>query len=353
MFEIAASRISPITTNQTELDSHADTSVAGANFRILFDTGEYATVHTFSNEKKPFDKIPIGTAATAWTDRNGQTFILRLNQVLLFGDRLDHSLLCPNQLRHFGHKVDDVPVQFDRDSTHSILLRSEVAASNEVTIPLMLKGVVSYFTSHYPTTHELDTCPHLNLTSDAVWDPNSPHLENLEYALTSRVEAVSVNGDDLWETMSWSVLDEPEPEPEPEYVEPSDEDVFEYPDDDIVPTTRFPDPAELLDERTFADRLIQSVTTSSPLQWNDEQLRFVDAPQPPDTEAHISAVRTKDRNLDITKEVLAKRWGIGPELAARTLKSTTQRGIRNFDHSMQKRYDTRLPHLIFPTMKDT
>jgi hypothetical protein len=270
MFEIAASRISPITTNQTELDSHADTSVAGANFRILFDTGEYATVHTFSSEKKPFDKIPIGTAATAWTDRNGQTFILRLNQALLFGDRLDHSLLCPNQLRHFGHKVDDVPVQFDRDSTHSILLRSEVAASNEVTIPLMLKGVVSYFTSHYPTTHELDTCPHLNLTSDAVWDPNSPHLENLEYALTSRVEAVSVNGDDLWETMSWSVLDEPEPEPEPEYIEPSDEDVFEYPDDDIVPNTRFPDPAELLDERTFADRLIQSVTTSSLLQWSDE-----------------------------------------------------------------------------------
>ena len=139
MFETASSPTTPTTTNQTKLDSHADTSVAGAYFRTLFDTGEYATVHIFSNEKKPFDKIPIGTAATAWTDRDGQTYILRLNQALLFGDRLDHSLLCPNQLRHFGNKVDDVPVQFDQDSTYSILLRSEVDEGSEVTIPLMLK----------------------------------------------------------------------------------------------------------------------------------------------------------------------------------------------------------------------
>jgi hypothetical protein len=80
-------------TEQTELDSNADTSVAGANFRILFETEEYATVHTLSSEKQPFDKKPIGTAATAWTDPKGQTYILRLNQALLFGDRLDHSLL--------------------------------------------------------------------------------------------------------------------------------------------------------------------------------------------------------------------------------------------------------------------
>ena len=70
---------------------------------------------------KPFDRISIGTAAIAWTNLSGQTYILRLNQALLFGDRLDHSLLCPNQPRFFGHKVDDVPVQFDRGSTHSIL----------------------------------------------------------------------------------------------------------------------------------------------------------------------------------------------------------------------------------------
>jgi hypothetical protein len=82
-------------------------------FCILSTSGEHATVHSFSKEKKPFDQIPIGTAATAWTNQDNQTYILVLNQALLFGDRLDHSLLCPNQLRKWGHKVEDVPVQFD------------------------------------------------------------------------------------------------------------------------------------------------------------------------------------------------------------------------------------------------
>jgi hypothetical protein len=71
-----------------------------------------------------------------------------------------------------------------------------------------------------------------------------------------------------------------------------------------------------------------------------------------DLDVNVSAVRTKDRNLDITKEVLAKRWGIGTEIAARTLKVTTQHGIRNFNLSMQKRYDTRLPHLVYPLLNN-
>jgi hypothetical protein len=67
-----------------------------------------------SNEKQLFDKIPIVTVATAWTNPIFQMYILSLNQALLVGACLDHSLLCPNQLRHFGHKVDDVPLQLDQ-----------------------------------------------------------------------------------------------------------------------------------------------------------------------------------------------------------------------------------------------
>ena len=317
----------------------------------MHETGEYATVHTFSSEKTPFDRIPIGTAATAWTNRLGQTYILRLNQALLFGPRLNHSLLCPNQLRHFGHKVDDVPVQFDRDSTHSITLRSELAVNDAVILPLMIKGVVSYFTSVYPTQLELDTCPHINLTSDVTWDPNGSHMENLEYQLTSRIEAVSANGDDEWETMSLSILDDSTTDPE-SYQTPDDEDVFQ--DEMYSPKLQFPNPAELLDETEFADRLISSVTSSSNLIWNDEQLQFMDAPKPNINQyltVEVSALTTKERTLDITPDDLARRWGIGKELAMRTLKVTTQRGLRNFNTSLHKRYDTRLPHMSYSTMK--
>lgn len=360
IFTIASSAVATLSHDTTELDSHADTSVAGANFRILYDTGEYATVHSFSSENKPFDKIPIGTAATAWTDRRGQTYILRLNQALLFGDRLDHSLLCPNQLRFFGHKVDDVPVQFDHTSTHSIHLRSELPDDNEVTLPLMIKGVVSYFTSHYPTTNELDTCPHINLTSDVPWDPNSPHFENIEYNLTSRVEAVSVNGDDIWETMSLSDLpDDTAPVPQitetsqdDEYREPDDYDVFEDPNSEQF-ISRFTQPASLYDEDEFLDRIIEAITRTSGTHWDEQELQFVEPPESPPTNAQvaISALATNDKQLQITPELLARRWGIGKELAAKTLKVTTQRGIRNFSGNLSKRYDTRLPHLQYPIIK--
>jgi hypothetical protein len=304
-------------------------------------------VHTFSHESAPFEKIPIGTAATAWTDSTGHTYILRLNQALLFGTRLSHSLLCPNQLRHFGHNVDDVPVQFDRDSTHSITLRSELAADTNLMIPLMIKGVVSYFPSYYPTTHELDTCPHINLTSDAPWDPNSPAMANLEESLTSRIAALSVNGDDIWENMSLS--DVPD---EHTFQPPNDDEVYETHD---LPTS-FTNPPELLDESEFANRMIEAVTRSSSLQWDDAESTFVDKPEPsfcPYPTVEISALTTKGKQLTVTPEDLARRWGIGKELASRTLKVTTQRGIRNFGPTIEKRYDTKLPHLMYPIMKGT
>jgi hypothetical protein len=49
-------------------DSHADTVVGGCNFILLHETGVFAMVHFFSDEWKPFEKVLIGTIATAWVD---------------------------------------------------------------------------------------------------------------------------------------------------------------------------------------------------------------------------------------------------------------------------------------------
>ena len=85
---IAALKSSPC--NRSELDSHADTCVGGSNCVLLEDSGEVATVFSFSEESKPFDKIPIGTIATAWTFRSGTTYlcILEAKQFLLDGFQL-------------------------------------------------------------------------------------------------------------------------------------------------------------------------------------------------------------------------------------------------------------------------
>jgi hypothetical protein len=71
-------------------------------------TGEKATVHSFFDERKPFLDVPIGTIATAWVDpTTSEVLIIVMNEALYFGERLDHTLICPNQLRSFGVQVDD------------------------------------------------------------------------------------------------------------------------------------------------------------------------------------------------------------------------------------------------------
>ena len=204
----------------------------------------------------------------------------------------------------------------------------------------------------------MDTCPHINLTSDAVWDPNGSFMEAREHQLTSRIHAVSVNGDDIWETMSLTDLDakaisELDNDIVIEEIA-TDADIFASPEHAYYPKLQFPNPAELMDEDDVADRLIESVTRFSNTRWDEATKDFTDEPMPTtesDPTVVISALTTKDRLDAITPELLAKRWGIGVELAQRTLKVTTLRGVRNYDTSLSKRYDTRLPHLVYPIMK--
>ena len=61
-------------------------------------------------------------------------------------------------------------------------------------------------------------------------------------------------------------------------------------------------------------------------------------------------MNSKARGPVITKEILAKRWGIGLDTAHRTLTATTQSGIRRVLHPVERRYKTRQSHLRFPTL---
>ena len=84
--------------------------------------------------------IPIATVATIWEDpRTGEMWLLIIHEALYFGSSLQESLLCPNQLRAHGIKVDDTPVQFDSNSSHSIIV------SDQLEIPLDMHGVASSF----------------------------------------------------------------------------------------------------------------------------------------------------------------------------------------------------------------
>jgi hypothetical protein len=64
----------------------------------------------------------------------------------------------------------------------------------------------------------------------------------------------------------------------------------------------------------------------------------------------ICGMNSKARGPVITKEILVKRWGIGLNMAHRTLTAMTQSGIRHILHPVERCYKTRQSHLHFPTL---
>jgi hypothetical protein len=162
-----------------ELDSHAYTSVAGPNCVVLENTKQVVNVSAFSEQLETMQGIPIVTAATAVDDpATGITTILIIGQALYLEDKVNNTLLCPNQLRAYGINVDDTPIHLapkDKPSTHSIHSPDE-----NFTIPLYLKGVFSYFPSRTPMIEELETCQRIQLTDEFEWNPHSDGFQEQE-----------------------------------------------------------------------------------------------------------------------------------------------------------------------------
>ena len=54
---------------------------------------------------------------------------------------------------------------------------------------------------------------------------------------------------------------------------------------------------------------------------------------------------TLDRQANVTASTLATQWGVSADVATKTFKVTTQRGIRDMEAPIFKRYQTRQSHL--------
>ena len=170
----------PTKAGRNELDSHADTVVAGDNCVVLEPTGRTVSVSPFSDEYDSIDDIPIATVATAYDcPTTGQVYVLVFNEALYFGSRMDHTLLCPNQLRDYGLRVEDTPRQYNIDSSHSILV-----PDHQLRIPLTLEGIISGFNSRQPTIRELEEIDrHVEMTSEVPWTPDSTSFMDAEEAI--------------------------------------------------------------------------------------------------------------------------------------------------------------------------
>ena len=167
---------------RTALDSHADASCVGSNATAIDLTGEKVNVYPFSDGLPSLKGVPIAIVLTIWeSPLTGEVWGIVLHESLYFGDRLQGSLLCPNQLRAAGHNVQDVPVQFDATSRHFISVTGRIEFSME------LHGVISFLSTRKPTNVEIKrshdgTLQSVELTENIPLEPYSTRFADSEKA---------------------------------------------------------------------------------------------------------------------------------------------------------------------------
>ena len=114
----------------------------------------------------------------------GKMTILAVHQAIHV-PTMESNLLCPMQVRMNDIKVDKTLKFLTKNPTDIMHAISGMDADGiQVTIPLSLKGVTSYFPTRKPTEEEFNSIPQFDLTYEApIWDPHSEIFKQQEQAL--------------------------------------------------------------------------------------------------------------------------------------------------------------------------
>jgi hypothetical protein len=299
-------------------------------------TDTKVSVSTFSDSYEAIKDVPIATVAKAWDDpATGDVTVLYIHEALYFGDKMSHTLLCPNQLRANGWKVQDVPKQFDTESAHAI-----IDPTGTFWMPLEMSGVISYLRTRRPTDEELKTCVSYDLTSDVPWEPYSLSFREREQRTAA-------------ETASGTAVDSTDPasmeEAKSSYMASSHMDVD--PIDNGYLLERLIDSVQLMDNNT--QRMIASVRSvldgsESPTEGAEGAGTRTGGAEPGREE--FAATRSATQPL-VTTESLARKWQIGLDKPQAMLWATTQMGLRMVINPLARRYMMGLPHLRYPVVK--
>ena len=275
----------PGTTGANEMDSHADTCVAGKNWEIISYSDTVCEVQPFTDKYESIKEVPIVTACTVWTDDNtGKEYLLIGEQFLWFGSSLNHSLINPNQLRANYLNVQDNPFEPD------IGISGNTNDDDDVFIPFDTTGTIVSFKSRVPTESEKENLPVIVLTSDQ-WDPDNITLSKVSRTVEEN-EMRTIGS----LTSGLSKKDR----------------------EDISTADRLYRNKEL---QYFCDRMIASVNVATAIR-DDVDMRH-------QAERKVGKVRSNDRHSRVNAENLARMWNVGLDSAKRTLQVTQQTGTRS------------------------
>ena len=268
--------------SSNDMDSMADTSCAGSNWVLVDKTGYTCDVFPFKDGMDPVRNVPIATCATLVQPENGSPFIVIGNEMLYFGDQLQRSLLNQNQIRHHISK-DGGTVQDDytREEPFGITVHDRF-------IPFTLQASAITFKSRTPTPKEIEDLPHVVITSEKPWG------DFLSEEQPTRIGHVRTS----------HVYDEAVPR--------------QY-DTDVI------------------------LSSVSPI-FSPEENRVLTIASVNVGPRCISAVATERHSIH-SPETLSRLWNVGIETAKRTMRATTQKGIRQALHPIFRRYRTDHIHL--------
>ena len=95
MFKDSEPSSNTMVINKCNIDAY--TCCLGTHFIVMEETRREAEVFGYKRARPKI--IPIVTSATAYDDAvSGTIYILIFNESLYYGNKLDHSLVNPNQL---------------------------------------------------------------------------------------------------------------------------------------------------------------------------------------------------------------------------------------------------------------
>ena len=286
------------TRADNECDTNADTCCLGKNFIVLNATYRTADVYAYDASIKPIENVPIVSGATAFDDpTTGTTLILVFHESLYYGERLDHSLINPNQVRAYGIPFWDNPY----DNARPLC----IDVNTDFQIPLRAVGTKLLFHTRVPTASELAHCPHIDMTSPAPWNPSD----------VTMIQATSQGGNSAhpWKRKQISSISADTTTSE--YLDPhSDEALLDAIDPSLV----------FLGNRmvSLQRRVAAQVET------------VYDQTDAPGRRTFVS----DERHRKVNAQVLAERFGISIPRAQRTLRVTTQRGVRSAILPISRRY---------------
>ena len=279
--------------------------MAGKNCIVTKYTGKTCEVSPYSDEYEPVKNVPVVQAATGFTSVTGKEYIIIFNEAL-YMPLLDHSLVNPNQLRHHQTVVMDNPYD-----PQGMVIESP---DKELIMCLKSAGTTIYFDSWTPTLEDLDTLPHIVLSSPHPWNPATVEFPTASYSEMEDVERRSLS------------------------------EVIRF-DCDFEASMQ--DPGDISSSVSLNNRMIQMVSASPMAQYEALTKRAKPTPHPNNlvqsilSESDMKPTRTfisKDRHSDATPEDLSERWNISVSQAMLTLRATTRKLVRSAIMPLARRY---------------